>query len=79
MQLNRELKDLTQRWRSGAAGIRERYRGMGAIAGSALATADTMEECASVLEKLLAEDGGQRTEDGGRTTEADACGIGGPS
>lgn len=67
-ELTEQLKELTQRWRSGADGIRGRYRGMGPIAGSALATAETMETCAGAVEELLTS---ARPETG--------PGIGGPS
>ncbi len=81
-----QLGELAQQWRMGADHTQEQYRGMGPIAGSALATAETMRECAGALEKLLVRDADARPDPSPRPPAEevgagapDACGIGGPS
>ena len=54
MTLREYLNQRTQAWRSQAAALRERYKGMGDLGHPGRTAADTLEACAKEIEEALA-------------------------
>lgn len=74
MTLTQHLNERTQFWRSQAAGLRERYKGMGDLGHPGRSAAEALELCATDVENALA-----AARKPAAPTPAPACEIGGPS